>query len=136
MIRFLWQTLTQLVLGAVALVVIHLSLPGVALSLSGFFVALGVFTLAHLILGPFVLSVAQRSAAPLEGGVGLVATLLALWIATLFPGGIHIMGVQSWVLAPLIVWAITALGGWVVMALIVDRRLKKRAARKLIHEAQ
>ncbi|KJL26619.1 hypothetical protein RL72_00951 [Microbacterium azadirachtae] len=132
MLRFLFQILSQLVLGAIALLVVHLTLPDVALSLSGFFVALGVFTLAHIILGPFVQSVAQRYAAPLVGGVGIVATLLAVWIATWFPGGIQIHGVASWILAPLIIWIITALGGWIVMGLIVDRRLKQRAARKLL----
>lgn len=132
MIRFLLQILTQLVLGAIALIVVHLTLPGVSLTLSGFFIALGVFTLAHVILGPFVLSIAQRYAAPLTGGVGLVATLLALWVATWFPGGIQIIGLQSWILAPLIVWIITALGGWIIMGLIVDRMLKKRAAGKLV----
>lgn len=133
MIRFLFQVLSQLVLGALALIVIHFALPDVTLSLSGFFIALGVFTLAHIVLSPFVLSVAQRYAAPLTGGVGLIATLLALWIATLFPGGLQITGVQSWILAPLLVWIITALGGWIIMGLIVDRRLKKRAAQKLVN---
>lgn len=136
MIRFLLQILTQLVLGAIALIVVHFTLPGVTLTLSGFFIALGVFTLAHVILGPFVLSIAQRYAAPLTGGVGLVATLLALWVATWFPGGIQIIGLQSWILAPLIVWIITALGGWIIMGLIIDRMLKKRAAGKLVRSVK
>ncbi|QRY64640.1 phage holin family protein [Gordonia sp. PDNC005] len=134
--RFVLQVLAQLILGAVALLVIHVVLPGVELSVSGFFVAVGVFTLAHVILGPFVLSVAQNYAAPLSGGVGLVATLLALWIATLFDGGLRIVGIPSWILAPLLVWIITALGGWIVMGLVIDRRLKKRAARKLVHSVE
>lgn len=136
MIRFLLQILTQLVLGAIALIVVHFTLPGVTLTLSGFFIALGVFTLAHVILGPFVLSIAQRYAAPLTGGVGLVATLLALWVASWFPGGIQIIGLQSWILAPLIVWIITALGGWIIMGLIIDRMLKKRAAGKLVRSVK
>ncbi|MHC9046852.1 phage holin family protein [Microbacterium saperdae] len=136
MIRFLLQILSQLVLGAISLIVIHFALPAVTLTFTGFFIALGVFTLAHVILGPFVLSIAQRYAAPLTGGVGLVATLLALWVATWFPGGIQITGIESWVIAPLIVWIITALGGWIIMGFIVDRMLKKRAARKLVQSAK
>lgn len=130
--RFLFQILTQIVLGAIALIVIHFTLPGVTLHLAGFFVALGVFTLAHALFGPFVLNIAQRYAAPLAGGVGLVATVLALWVATLFPNGIQIQGLDSWVLAPIIVWVITALGGWIIMAFVVDKRLKRRAAAKLV----
>lgn len=134
--RFLFQVGAQLVLGAIALIVIHFALPGVTIHLTGFFVALGVFTLAHALLGPFVLNIAQRYAAPLAGGVGLVATVLALWVATLFSGGIEIRGVDSWVLAPIIVWVITALGGWLFIAFFVDKRLKQRAAAKALKAAR
>lgn len=133
--RFLFQTLSQLVLGAIALIVIHFALPDVHLELRGFLIALGVFTLAHVILGPFVLMVAQRYAAPLAGGVGLVSTFLALWVATLFPGGLELRGVQSWILAPIIVWVITALGGWIFMRFFVERRLKAREAAKTLAKA-
>lgn len=75
--RLLFQLISQCVLGAIALIVVHFALPGVSLSVNGFLAAIGVFTLAHMILGPFVLSVALHYAAPLAGGVGLVATLLA-----------------------------------------------------------
>ncbi|WP_125099877.1 phage holin family protein [Leucobacter chromiireducens] len=133
--RFLFQVGAQLVLGAIALVVIHFALPGVTVHVTGFFVALGVFTLAHALLGPFVLNIAQRYAAPLAGGVGLVATVLALWVATLFGDGIEITGVDAWVLAPIIVWVITALGGWLFMALFVEKWLKRRATAKAIRAA-
>lgn len=134
--RFLYQIVAQVVLGAIALIVIHFALPGVTLHLAGFFIALGVFTLAHALFGPFVLNMAQRYAAPLAGGVGLVATVLALWVATLFTGGIEITGVSSWVLAPIIVWLITALGGWLFMAFYVDKKLKRRAAAKTLRAAR
>lgn len=134
--RLLFQVLSQLVLASIALVVINLTLPGVDVSVNGFLVAIAVFTIAHALLGPFVLNLAQRYAAPLAGGVGLVATLLALWVATLFPGGITIQGVQSWVFAPIIVWFITALGGWIFMAFVIDKWLKRRAARKVLGSAR
>ncbi|KAM9863740.1 phage holin family protein [Leucobacter sp. BZR 635] len=134
--RLLFQVISQLVLAAIALVVIHFALPDVTLHPSGFFIALGVFTLAQAILGPFVLSVAQRYAAPLAGGVGLASTLLALWIASLFEGGIEIHGLSSWLLAPLIVWVITALGGWMFMALFVNRWLKKRESERMVARAK
>lgn len=134
--RLLFQLISQLVLAAIALVVIHFALPDVTLHVGGFFIALAVFTVAHAVLGPFVLSVAQRYAAPLAGGVGLVSTLLALWIASLFEGGIEIHGLTSWLLAPLIVWVITALGGWMFMALFVNRWLKKRESERLVARAK
>lgn len=134
--RLLFQVLSQLVLAAVGLVIAHLVLPGFTLQVGGFLTAIAIFTLAHALLGPFVLNLAQRYAAPLTGGVGLVATLLALWVATLFQGGIQITGVQAWVLGPIIVWVITALGGWIFMAFFIDKRLKRRAAEKTLRRAQ
>ncbi len=132
--RFLLNLLAQIALAAVALVVIHFALPGVTLHLAGFVIALVVFTIAYAILRPLVRKLAQRYAEPLTGGVGLIATLLALWIATLFKGGIVISGVQAWLLAPAIVWIITALGGWIVGKFVIDRSLEKRdLARKIAH---
>lgn len=134
--RLLFQIVSQLVLATIAMIVCHFALPGFELHLGGFLVALGVFTLAHAILGPFVLNIAQRYAAPLAGGVGLVATLLALWVASLFQGGIVLRGVETWVLAPIIVWVITALGGWIFMAFFIDKWLKRRAATKMLRRTQ
>lgn len=130
--RLLFQILSQLVLAAVAMIVVNFTIPDVTVSVSGFFVAVGVFTVAQAILGPFVLSMAMRYAAPLAGGVGLIATLLALWIATLFQGGIEIVGGLAWALTTLTVWVITALGGWIIMALVINKWLKKRSMKKMV----
>lgn len=134
--RLLFQVLSQVVLGAIGLIVAHFVLPDFTLHLAGFLTALGVFTLAHALLGPFVLNLAQRYAAPLAGGVGLVATLLALWVASLFNGGIEIHGVATWIAAPILIWVITALGGWIFMAFFIDKWLKRRAATKMINRAK
>lgn len=133
--RLLFQVLAQLVLGALGLIVAHFVLPGFELHIAGFLTALAVFTLSHALLGPFVLNIAQRYAAPLAGGVGLVATLLALWVASMFNGGIEMHGAQTWVLAPIIIWVITALGGWIFMAFFVDKWLKRRAVDKTLRRA-
>ena len=130
--RLFFQIVSQLVLGAIALVVAHFVVPGFTLHLAGFLTALGVFSLAHALFGPFVLTMAQRYAAALAGGVGLLATLLSLWVATLFQGGIEIHGVQAWVLSPIVVWTITALGGWIFMGFFIERWLKRREAGRVL----
>lgn len=133
--RLLFQVLSQLVLSAIGLIVAHFTLAGFTLHVGGFLIAVAVFTVTHAILGPFVLNLAQRYAAPLAGGVGLVATLLALWVASLFQGGIEIHGLNAWLLAPIIVWVITALGGWIVMSFILKKWLDRRVARKIMKSA-
>lgn len=134
--RLLFQVLSQLVLSAVGLIVAHFALPGFTLHVGGFLTAIGVFAVTHAVLGPFVLNLAQRYAAPLAGGVGLVATLLALWIASLFQGGIEIHGLNAWLLAPIIVWVITALGGWIIMSFVLKKWLDRRVARKIMKKAK
>lgn len=128
--RLLFQVLSQLVLSAIGLIVADAVLPGFTMHVGGFLTAVAVFAVTHAILGPFVLSLARRYAAPLTGGVGLVATLLALWVASLFQGGIELQGLNTWLLAPVIVWFITALGGWIFMSFVVKKWLDRRAAQK------
>lgn len=122
MVRFLFSVATNLITSAVALLLAYWILPQVTVHLSGFVVAVVVFALAQGILTPFVFNLARQYASAILGGIGLVSTFLALWIATLFPGGLTITGL-GWVLAPLLVWIVTALGGWILMGAVFKRYL-------------
>lgn len=130
MIRFLLSIAIQLVMAVVALLIAGWLVPGVHLEPSGFIVAVLVFTLAQAILAPFVFNVARKYASAILGGIGLVSTLLALWVATLFPGGIRIEGVTAWVLTPLVVWLVTALGTWILGFLVINRWWERRQQAK------
>jgi uncharacterized membrane protein YvlD (DUF360 family) len=121
-IRFLISTLSALVSSALALLVAAWLIPGVSIEPAGFIVAVIVLTLAGGILGPFVFNVARQYASPVLGGIGLVTTLIALFIATLFPGGLRIDGFVSWVSAMVIVWVISALGGWILPLVLLRKR--------------
>lgn len=134
MIRFLVNIAVQIVLAAVALLIASWVVDGVTLQASGFLVAVGVFAFAQALLAPFVFNMARKYASAVLGGIGIVATFLALWVATLFPGGLVIEGVAAWVVAPLVVWIITALGTWILGALFIEKWLRNRAERK--REAQ
>lgn len=126
MIRFLLHVLVNIITAALGLLVAGWLIDGVHLEPGGFVVAVLVFALAQGILGPFVFNVARQHASAILGGIGLVTTLIALAIATLFPGGLEIDGAQAWVLAPLVVWIVTALGGWILVWLLITRRLDAR----------
>lgn len=122
MIRFLWSIVVSLVSSVLGLLIAAWLIPGVTLSISGFIVAVVVFTIAQGVLGPFVFNVARRYASAILGGIGLVTTLISLFIASIFPGGLRIDGVLAWVLAPLVVWIVTALGGWILGYFLIKRR--------------
>lgn len=121
MIRALLTFAINLVLAAIALLVTAWLVAGVSIQTSGFLVAVLVFALAQAILSPFVFNMARKYASAVLGGVGIVSCLLALWVATLLSSGLTINGLGTWVEAALIVWAITALGGWFLSWLVITK---------------
>lgn len=125
MVRFLISVVIFLATAALGLAIAAWVLPDVTVHLTGFVVAVVVFAVAQSILSPFVFSMARKYAPRLLGGIGLVSTLLALWVATLFRDGLAISGVTTWVLAALIVWVVTALGAWVLPLLLLRERSAK-----------
>lgn len=135
MIRMLLTFAANLVVAAVALLLAGLLLSEwVTLNVGGFLVAVLVFTVAQSLLTPFILNIARKYASALLGGIGLISTLLALWVATLFPGGLAISGL-GWVLAPLLVWIVSALGGWILVGVVIKRRFEMRDHEKLAQRA-
>ncbi len=130
MLRFIVRLAIYLGTAALALFITSLILPGFRLSASGFLVAIGVFALAQSILTPFIINMARKYAPAVLGGIGLVSTFVALLIASFFPGGITISGIDTWVLASLIVWLITALGGWLLPLLLLRGKLADPGPRK------
>lgn len=108
MIRILLRALVFLLSAALGLWVASLLLEDLTVTPGGFITAVVVFAVAQSLLTPVLTKVVARSAPVFMGGVGLLSTLLALWLATLLPGGITIEGWQTWALAALVVWALTA----------------------------
>jgi hypothetical protein len=129
MIRFLISAAIFLGTAAAGLLIAGWLIDGVELQPAGFVVAVLVFALCQGVLGPFVFNVARQYASAVLGGIGLVTTLLSLAIASLFEGGLHITGITAWILASLVVWLVTALGGWVLGAIFVKRRVEARKGR-------
>ncbi|GAA2858946.1 phage holin family protein [Microbacterium arabinogalactanolyticum] len=126
MIRFLIRAAISLGTSAVALLVCFWVLPDFGLSLGGFLTAVIVFAIAQAVLSPFIFNVARKHASAILGGIGLVSTFVALLIASLFPGGLHISGVATWILSTLIVWIITALGTWLLPLIFLKKTVTKR----------
>ena len=75
----------------------------------GFLVAVVVFSVAQSIVAPLVAKLIEKYAASAISLVGIISAFLALLVATLFTGGLRISGVDTWVLATLLVWIIPAI---------------------------
>ena len=104
MIRLLVRLLIAFASNAVGLIVAAAVLDGMSLDVTGFVVAVAVFTVVFALLQPFLLSVLRRSPAPVLGGVALIATLVSLIVTTLLTDGLSIRGVGTWIAATVIVW--------------------------------
>jgi uncharacterized membrane protein YvlD (DUF360 family) len=130
MIRMLLSIAISIVSAALALLIASAVVPGVVMDAAGFLVAVLVFTIAQAILGPFVFNMARQHASAILGGIGLVSTFLALFVATLFPNGLQIDGITAWIVSTLVVWVITALGTWILGIIIIKRWWERRQQQK------
>jgi hypothetical protein len=121
-IRFLLRTAIFLGSSAIGLLVVAWLIPGVSVSVSGFITALVIFTVAQAILSPFFLKMASRYASAFLGGIGLVSTLVALILASVFTNGLTIRGIGSWVAATVLVWLVTALATLLLPMLLLKKK--------------
>ena len=122
MIRFLLRIAVFLGSSAIGLLVASLLVPGVTLRPLGFLTAVVIFTVAQGILSPFFLKMASRYASAFLGGIGLVSTLAALILASLFSSGISIRGIGSWIAATVLVWLVTAIATLVLPVMVLKNK--------------
>lgn len=131
----LLQAAINVVVAAVAFLVAGTLIEGVTLEPAGFVTAVVVFVLAQAVLGPFVFNMVRQYASAILGAVGLVSTLLAVWVATLVADGLTLSTVTAWILTPLLVWIVTALGTWILGYLVLRRWWDKRTEEKKVRRA-
>jgi putative membrane protein len=127
MIRLLISTLLHLVANAVGLLVAAAVLDGMTISGTAFVIAVGIFTVAEVVLGPLVRRFVERRASVLLGGTSLAVTFLGLLVTSVVSEGLRLEGASTWVLATVIVW-LGALLATVLLPVIVVR--SKRGERR------
>jgi len=129
---FLIRALIFLASAAVGLIVADLILPGFTIDWRdwwGFLLAIVIFAVLQSILTPWIASVARRSAPVLLGGIGIISTLAALAVVVLIPGtGVSIGQpyVLTWILAPVIVWIVTALATLLLPMIFIKKKVDER----------
>ena len=128
MIRMMINLAINLATAAIGLLLASWLVPGVTVQVNGFILAVAIYTVAAAVFGPFVFNMARKYASALLGGIGLVSTLLALWVATLVPGGLTITGFTAWAATVLLVWLVTSLGGWFLVWWVFKRKAAARSA--------
>ncbi|TFC80572.1 hypothetical protein E3T23_08440 [Cryobacterium cheniae] len=130
MVRLLIRTVIFLGSAALGLGVASLVLDGFTLTWQGFLVTVLVFAAAQTILSPFIVKLTARNAPAFLGGVGLVSTFVALLVASVVANGLVITGWQTWILATLVVWLVTAVATVTLPLLFLRKAVQKRSDRK------
>ncbi|OBG82024.1 hypothetical protein A5733_05020 [Mycobacterium sp. NS-7484] len=123
MVRFLLRIAIFLGSSAVGLLVAAWLVPGVSVSAWGFITAVVIFSVAQAVLSPFFLKMATRYASAFLGGIGLVSTMVALILASVFTHGLSIRGLGSWIAATVVVWLVTAVATVVLPALLLKKKV-------------
>ncbi len=117
--RMLVRALVFLGSAALGLLAAALILDGVEVSASGFVITAVVFAVVQSLVTPLLEKVARDKASALLGGVGVIAALIALLVASLVGDALTISGgVGTWVLAALIVWVVTAIATMLLPVLL------------------
>lgn len=127
MIRLIVRGLINVLSAAVGLIVADMILPDDKFSLtaSGFILTVLIFAIAQAVLSPFIFKVIRRNAEAFLGGIGIVSTLVALIIASLFGNALEISGIGSWFLAAIIIWLVSAIASLFIPAILVKLGIER-----------
>lgn len=125
MIRLLARMTLNLLSNAIGLLAAAALVDGFSINASGYISAVLIFSVSMWVLGPLIAKIALTNASFLIGGIALVTTLVSLVLTSLITDGLHISGVSAWVIATLIIWLFSVLGG-VLLPLIIFRNVLKK----------
>ena len=127
MIRFLVRTVIVLLGNAVGLIIASLVFDGFSIDVTGFVVSLIIFTIATLLLTPFLESTLRRnrSTSAAVGGVALISTFAALLITDVFTDGLDISGIGTWIGATVVVWLAALLAVFILPYLGLKKYLEE-----------
>ncbi|MEO2135673.1 hypothetical protein E5344_00795 [Microbacterium laevaniformans] len=131
MITFLLRAVVFLASAAVGLIVADIVLPGFSIdwrSPVGFILAIVIFAVLQSVLAPWLARVAQRNAPAFLGGIGIVSTFVALVVTALIPGAGLTIGLPwwTWIVAPMIVWVVTAIAAFLLPAVLLKKKVQDR----------
>ncbi len=125
MVRLLARLTLTVLSNALGLAAAAVLLDDFSLNGTSFVIAVLIFSAATVVLGPLIVKLTVQHANYLMGGIALVTTFVGLAVTNLVSDGISIHGVSTWVLATLIVWIFSVIGGLVLPLVIFKKTLQK-----------
>jgi len=128
MVQFLTQSVLTLLGNAIGLLVASLLLSDFRITGFGFLMSIIFFTVAQIILAPFILKLAIKHAPAFRGGIALVTTFVVLILTSLFTSGLQISGIATWIAAPLIIWLGAVLASIFLPMALFKKTLNRRSS--------
>jgi uncharacterized membrane protein YvlD (DUF360 family) len=122
MVRLLARLTLNVLSNAIGLFAASLLVSGFSISGISFILAVAIFSLSTVVLGPLIAKIALQNASYLMGGIALITTFVGLLITDLISDGISISGIDTWVIATLIVWIFSVIGS-VVLPLLLFKKV-------------
>ena len=126
MLRLLASAVLHLIGNAIGLVLASLILSGFSINGAAFVIALLIFTVVEVVMGPLITKIAMKNVPSLLGGIALVTTFVGLLVTDLVSSGLSISGATTWILATLIVWLGALIAG-ILLPLVLFRNVMRDA---------
>jgi putative membrane protein len=128
MIRILISAVVHLAANAVGLLVAASILDDMSVSADAFVIAVLIFSVVEMVVGPMIRQAAMRNANALLGATSLVVTFVGLLVTSLVSDGLVIEGFDTWALATVIVWLAALLATMLLPLLFVKKKVAERQA--------
>lgn len=125
MLRLLASTALTVLGNAIGLIAASILFEGFTLDGVGFFTSILFFTIAQVILAPFVMKLSIQYLPAIRGGITLVTIFVVLILTTTFTAGVRIDELSTWILSPLVIWLTTVIAGIVLPMVIFKKTLQK-----------
>ncbi len=128
MIRFLISTAIALVASAIGLLVADWVLDDMSVGMSGFVIAVVIFTVTTAIINPFIMKMTMKKAQALLGASALITTFVGLLVTKILSDSLQIRGADTWLFATLIVWLASLLAAVIIPIILVKRGVQAARA--------
>jgi Na+/melibiose symporter-like transporter len=126
MMRLVIRALVFLGSAAIGLIAADMFLDDVEVSASGFILVVVIYAVLQSVIAPFMMRMIAKNATAFLGGAGLLATFVALLVATWFGDALTISGgVVTWIAATVIVWLVTAIATMLLPFILVKTGVQK-----------
>lgn len=130
MLRLIASATLHLIANSIGLVIASVLLDGFSIDGPAFIMAVLIFTVTEVVAGPLITKIALTNVPSLIGGIALVTTFIGLLITDIFSGGLSITGINTWILASLIVWLCALIAGLLLPLVLFKKVLENHKSDK------